>query len=208
MVKALIYEYDGVICDSVDVKTEAFAELYRSFGHEIEEKVIAYHLTHGGVSRFEKFKYYHKEFLGIDLTEEEIYEWADRFSNIVFHRVIDADYIEGAYEFLKRNSSYLLQFICTGTPEKEIKRILKEKGIHRLFNKVCGAPATKRENTQLLLTEYDLRPEEVIFFGDAATDLDAASFLGIRFIGINSNQFSMDIEQYKNFLSLTADLFN
>ena len=58
MIKNIIFDYDGTIADSVNIKTEAFAELYRNYGKDIESKVVKYHLNNGGVSRFEKFKYY------------------------------------------------------------------------------------------------------------------------------------------------------
>ena len=30
--KVIIYDFDGVVCDSVNVKTEAFVKLYKSYG--------------------------------------------------------------------------------------------------------------------------------------------------------------------------------
>ena len=37
-IKAIIYDFDGVICDSVNVKTEAFGEMYAQYGKEIQKK--------------------------------------------------------------------------------------------------------------------------------------------------------------------------
>ena len=33
-----VFDFDGVIADSVEVKTEAFSEIYRSYGDEIVRK--------------------------------------------------------------------------------------------------------------------------------------------------------------------------
>ena len=66
--KSIIFDFDGVIVESNNIKTNAFEGLYKPFGNEIAKKVIEHHVTHGGISRFEKFKLYHKELLGIDLT--------------------------------------------------------------------------------------------------------------------------------------------
>lgn len=203
MVKALIYDYDGVISNSVNVKTEAFAELYRPYGREIEEKVINYHLANGGISRFEKFKYYHKNYLGIDLDEVQIGLLSEKFSQMVLQKVINASYIVGAYDFINNQSNKYIQFICTGTPEEEIKIILEAKGISHLFKAIYGSPLNKRTIVSTILSKYDFKPEEVVFFGDASTDLDAALYCGIRFIGINSDQFGDDIEHYSDFSNLT-----
>ena len=54
--KNIIYDFDGVICDSVNVKTEAFAKIYSEYGHSIVSKVVDYHNLHGGISRYEKIQ--------------------------------------------------------------------------------------------------------------------------------------------------------
>ena len=51
----LVFDFDGVLADSVDIKADAFAELYSPYGSEIVEQVVAHQLANGGMSRFEKF---------------------------------------------------------------------------------------------------------------------------------------------------------
>ena len=38
--KAIIFDFDGVILDSVNVKTKAFELLYEEYGPEIQKKVV------------------------------------------------------------------------------------------------------------------------------------------------------------------------
>ena len=54
----LIFDFDGVILDSVHLKTEAFAELYEKFNNNIVSEVREFHEKNGGMSRFEKIHYY------------------------------------------------------------------------------------------------------------------------------------------------------
>ena len=61
-----------MIAESVNVKTEAFASLYESYGKDVVKKVLQHHLANGGVSRFEKFKIYHKELLNIELNDQNL----------------------------------------------------------------------------------------------------------------------------------------
>jgi beta-phosphoglucomutase-like phosphatase (HAD superfamily) len=77
------FDFDGVILDSVNVKSEAFATLFREFGADIEEKVVAYHLRYGGVSRVEKFRYYYRELLMQPLDDAELKRLCARFSELV-----------------------------------------------------------------------------------------------------------------------------
>ena len=53
MISAIILDFDGVIVDSVGIKGEAFAEIYRRFGEDIAQKVFAHHISNGGMSQFE-----------------------------------------------------------------------------------------------------------------------------------------------------------
>ena len=72
MLKGIIFDFDGVIAESVNVKTQAFKKIYQQYGNEVVSEVIKHHLSNGGISRFEKFKLYHKKFLGKQLSEEQL----------------------------------------------------------------------------------------------------------------------------------------
>ena len=54
--KVLIYDFDGVICDSVGLKTDAFVELYGAENESIQKLVREYHLANGGISRIGTLK--------------------------------------------------------------------------------------------------------------------------------------------------------
>ncbi len=185
-IKAIIYDFDGVICDSVNVKTEAFGEMYAQYGKEIQKKVIDYHLSHGGISRFEKFKYCHKTFLGKELDDKQVKDMGGYFSSLVLQKVIDSPFIPGADLFVSRMVNNYMQFICTGTPEKEIKKILDKRKLTDYFTNIYGSPQTKKEIIQKIVVDYSITTNEMIFFGDALTDYDAALHENVRFVGVRS----------------------
>lgn len=201
----LIYDFDGVICDSVNIKTEAFVEMYHSYGSEIQEKVEAYHLMHGGISRFEKFRYFESQLLGNKVTEAKINDLANRFSASVKEKVIAANYIHGALDFIK-NNKHKKQFICTGTPENEILEIIKAKDIDSYFEKAYGSPSSKSSIIRTILRYCNKSSDECIFFGDAMTDYNAALECSIPFIGIQENPsnniFPKGTKLIKNFVSI------
>ena len=51
-IKAIIFDFDGVIVESLDIKTGAFKKLYEVFSEEIATKVVNHHLINGGISRY------------------------------------------------------------------------------------------------------------------------------------------------------------
>jgi len=184
MNKGIIFDFDGVICDSVNVKTEAFKFMYNEYGKEVVEKVEIYHNQHGGISRYEKFRYFHKEFLGIKLSEEEVFKMAEVFSSIVLQKVIDSDYIPGVIEFIKSRFKNTDLFICTGTPETEILEILESKKIKKYFTGIYGSPKSKVESINLIINNFKIKRDQLEFYGDAMTDYNAAKVTQIKFIGL------------------------
>jgi len=197
MIKAIIFDFDGVIAESVEVKTDAFAELYSAYGKDIIKKVIKYHQENGGVSRFEKIKYYHKEFLNIILKENDIYELAHVFSELVKDRVIDAPYVSGVMDFIKHKFGEYKLFISTGTPTDEIRYILMKRGIDSYFLDVFGSPDIKSKHIKKIIFKHGLNPNEIIFFGDSDTDLQAAEEVGTNFVLVK-NDFNYHISEKYN----------
>ena len=182
-IKAVIFDYDGVIAESVNVKTDAFAELYKPYGMDIVQKVIKHHEANGGVSRFEKFKIYHKNYLKEDITQLEIDVLASKFSNFVLQKVIDSPYVTGVYDFISSNYKNYDFHISTGTPSDEIETILKQKSLRKFFNEVYGSPEKKDSHVKKILKKYSYNKSEVVFIGDALSDRDAARKNDIYFVG-------------------------
>ena len=182
MIKHVFFDFDGVLAESVNVKTEAFRQLYLPFGSDIAEKVVAHHLAHGGMSRFEKIRIYHENFLGSAIKNEDVLVWADRFSKLVLDGVINAPAVNGSLEFLNKFQSEFNMYIITGTPTIEIHEILKKRSWESYFLGAYGSPEKKTHWTEYLINENNLDRTECVFIGDATTDFDAATHSGIHFI--------------------------
>ena len=54
----VFWDFDGVIKDSVDIKSIAFEKLFSIYGTKISKKVRAHHEKNAGVSRFDKIPLY------------------------------------------------------------------------------------------------------------------------------------------------------
>jgi len=202
MNNGIIFDFDGVICDSVNVKTEAFKLMYSQYGKEVVEKVEEYHNEHGGISRYEKFRHFHKEFLGIELNDDDIFRMAEVFSSIVLQKVIDSNYIPGVIKFIKSRYKNTDLFICTGTPETEILEILERKKIKKYFKGIYGSPKSKVEIINLIINNFKITSRQLEFYGDAMTDYKAANITKVKFIGVlnKTTSFPLETTVIKNFL--------
>jgi len=212
-IKNIFFDFDGVIAESVNAKTEAFKEMYLPYGLEIAEKVVDHHLKHGGVSRFEKFRIYHKEFLNKEITNEDVDELAQKFSSLVLDKVINSEEVEGANYFIKKYASKLNFWIITGTPTEEIKIITDKREITSYFIGIHGSPENKKHWTEYLIKKHDLEREEILFLGDATTDYEAAIHskihFGLREAEDNKELFKeYDGLRFEDFYTLENKLIN
>ena len=182
MIKNILFDFDGVICESVDIKTEAFYEMYLMHGKDTAIKVREHHVANGGMSRYDKFQYYEKEFLGKVLTNKKMEELSLTFSSLVKKKVIAAPFTKGALEFLQKHSQEYTCFIVSATPMSEMQEIAKKKNIDQYFQEIFGSPKNKIEWGKHILDTYKLQAEETLFIGDAMSDFNAAKANKMHFL--------------------------
>lgn len=188
MIKAVIFDFDGVLVESADIKTKAFAKLFEREPAQANRAIVEYHLQNAGVSRFEKFKYIYENILKRHLSENEFDGLCERFSGIVTEEVVKAPYVKGADDFLREHNDEFAFFITSGTPASEIADIVKRRSMLRYFKGVYGSPKKKSEMVRDIIAENRFNPPELVYVGDAMSDYEAASVNGVRFIArINDN---------------------
>ncbi len=194
--RAIIFDFDGVILESVDIKTKAFANLFQDYPDKVGE-VVALHVSHGGMSRFEKFERIYRDILQQPLSEEKKTELSKQFSAYVYQGVLASPFVEGAQEFLEKYHQRLPFFIASGTPDGEIKSLVREKGLGRYFKDVLGSPAKKSELILKILKDFNLKNQEVIFVGDSIDDFEGAKEAGVKFIWrTRENNPFKELEKY------------
>ena len=205
--KTLFFDFDGVLADSVEVKTRAFAELFKPYGRKILEKVVDHHRANGGMTRKNKFIHYYEEFLDRSLDEDGLNSLCRKFSSLVVDQVVASDEIPGALNFVKRWYRSIPCFIVSATPDDEIIEIVKQRNLSGYFREVLGSGRTKTENLAYLIEKYNIVPEASIFYGDAASDYQAAKDCDVNFFGILPGpdapllKIAPDIEWALNFTS-------
>ena len=182
VLKGIIFDFDGVIAESVQIKTGAFVALYAPYGPDIIKKVVDHHEANGGMSRFKKIKLYHKSYLNKIITDREITELANQFSKMVINKVIASPYVPGALEFIQSSYKKYKLFISSGTPTDEINKILIARKISGYFTEVYGSPELKKDHVADICKKNNLQSYEIIFFGDAIEDIEAAAYHEVQFV--------------------------
>jgi phosphoglycolate phosphatase-like HAD superfamily hydrolase len=179
--KIIFWDFDGVIKESVDIKTKIFITLFQQYGKKMIEKVKLHHEANGGVSRFAKFRIY-LEWANKEVTTERIQALNEEFSLLSFKGVVNAPWVPGAEEYLRNNPNNQLFVVVSATPKEELVSILQKLRLNDIFIDIYGSPITKKDAIAEVLQKRHLTPENAIVIGDSIVDQEAATVNHVPFI--------------------------
>ena len=179
----IVFDCDGVLLESVDVKTRAFARIGGEYGAEARDRLVAHHVMHGGVSRYRKFEWLYREVLGRSISEEELEALNEKFVRYAYDEVMRCPMVPGAQETLDRWHGRVPMCVASGAPHVELNQVLEARGLSRYFVGIKGSPPGKADLLRNIVVETGARPSDSIMVGDAGTDQYAAETVRTRFYG-------------------------
>ena len=180
--RAVVFDFDGVVLESADVKTDAFVELFAHLPADQVESVRRHHLDNMGISRFKKFAWIFENLLGKAITDHESQSLGVRFSDIALARILVAPFVPGAREALEALAPRYPLFVASGTPDGELKDIVARRDLGGFFREVWGTPTEKPQILADLMARHDLAADQVLFIGDGMSDYKAARATGVHFL--------------------------
>lgn len=184
---ALVFDCDGVILDSASLKRSAFADFYRDEPEPLRSAILAYLARGGGQPRDVKFHHIEAHILGRPISDSRIRWLSAQFAERVEARVAKAPTIPGAIEFLKHWRGHKPLYLLSATPQEELHRIARQRGLSALFDEVIGAPPDKANGLLNLITRHGHTAERTVMIGDSYNDYRAARSNSTRFIGVLPN---------------------
>lgn len=171
----MIFDCDGVVLNSNLIKTNAFYEAAIPYGVDAANALINYHVQHGGVSRYKKFKYFFHEILGRSKVDDsELDSVLKNYQLLVKAGLQDCEVCSGLHE-LRRMYPKARWLIASGGDQKELRELFENRGLAELFDGgIYGSPASKEEIVEDQISLVNIIGP-VIFFGDSRYDYDVAS---------------------------------
>lgn len=166
-----IFDCDGVILNSNNIKSDAFYDSVADYGENFSREFVEYHKENGGISRFEKFKYFFENILKRLPRENEIQNLLDRFAKICDEKLSSCSLVPGVKEFLVRIDSDKTKVVISGGIETEIRKAFRQKDIEKEFAQILGSPITKNKHMQNLNFSPLLKK---VYFGDSLLDYEVA----------------------------------
>jgi len=194
--RIVFWDFDGVIKDSIEVKTLAYESLFKHYGLELSMRVRKFHEDNGGVSRFDKIPLF-LNWAGESADLHKVKLFCDRFSQSVVQAVIDSPWVLGAREYLLNHYRQQCFVLVTATPQAEIEQILISIGLFDCFRMVSGSPTSKKYAIENALKLFNLPPSDALLIGDSETDLMAAKATSIRFL-LRRTQYNVPLHHVCN----------
>ena len=177
----IFFDFDGVIKDSVEIKTNCFYEMFLPHGEKLAKKVKEHHLKNSGKSRYEKIPLYLK-WAGFSLTPSLENRYLENFKSKVVDDVINSKWVKGVEKFLKMNVYSQSFYLVTATPQEEIELILSKIGLNDVFSSYFGSPLNKAKALDKIISSKALLRNKCSMIGDADADLEAARINKIDFV--------------------------
>lgn len=183
----ILWDFDGVILDSMKIKAEGFKSIFSHYPLEAIAQIEAYHYANGGVSRFEKIRYFYEKILKQQISEDEIQKLANDFAASIAEHLFDKEnLIDDAVLFIKGNYDKYNFHIVSGAEHHELERLCDVFEITKYFITTEGSPTKKNDLIKNILKKYGYAPKETILIGDSINDYEAAKANQIRFYGYNN----------------------
>ena len=180
----VLMDFDGVIVDSVRLKAQAFLDVYADEPVPALERVLAYVSGHGGVTRSVKFAHLERHVFGRSADAASIERLCALYAQRVHEAVVGCPLVGGAERFVRHASRMTELHLISGTPHDELVDIVTRRGLAGCFTSIHGAPATKRAAFAAILAGYGHASQRLVAVGDALTEYEAATALGIAFVGV------------------------
>ena len=204
MKKTVLWDFDGVILDSMKVRDWGFEQIFKSFNQELIDKLLIFHKKNGGLSRYVKIRYFYEKLLSKSISKEQVDEYAENFSFLMKMELIKSEnLILDSLNYIKNNYEKYNFHIVSGSDQEELRFLCKELKISQYFKSIHGSPTPKIQLVSKLLENYEYDIDKTCLIGDSSNDYEAASINNIKFYNYNNikiNKLGTEILTFSNFI--------
>jgi len=205
VIKNILWDFDGVILDSMPIRDYGFRKIFENYSKELVEEFIKYHRINGGLSRFHKIKYFYNELLGKEIDKIEINNYAGKFSLIMKEQLVNPKYlISDSVYFIKKNYKNYNFHIVSGSEHNELNYLCAKLGLTKYFISINGSPTPKNDLVKNLILKEKYDKNQTILIGDSINDYEASKINSIKFYGFNNKE--LENKSYKYIINFGENL--
>jgi phosphoglycolate phosphatase len=205
--KIMVFDFDGVIIDSTEVKVDEYRSLFSQFTNNEAtlNQIINIYRNSAGIPRETTLKKVFKEFLYKTLSDQEVENLSLDYSKRIFQRLDAIEPLKGFLEYLTIHKK-INKHIISGAPNSDVSYLIKKLNITKHFKSIKGGPLNKKNEITNIRKLAKVKAKDIVYFGDQNNDYIAAKSAGVGFIGINagSNLDTMECKKFLDFEKLIA----
>ncbi|HLE73448.1 MAG TPA: HAD family hydrolase [Anaerolineales bacterium] len=181
MIKALIFDFDGLIVDTELPDYESWQQVYRQHGCELAVEAWGQIVGGTGASDFDPHSHLER-LCGQELDREEI--WINR-RKLYLDSITQQPILPGVLEILESAERLGLGLgVASSSPENWVRGHLARLGLYQRFDTIKTAEDVERTkpHPQLYLAAMDalgIEPSEGIVFEDSPNGVKAAKSAGL-----------------------------
>ena len=208
-IKNILWDFDGVILDSMKVRDWGFIEIFKKFNKDEVDKLIEYHRENGGLSRYVKIRYFYENILERPIKKEEVLDYAENFSFLMKTKLTDkSNLIQDSVRFIQGKFNDYNFHIVSGSDQEELRFLCHELDLSKFFLSIHGSPTAKKTLVKDLISNFNYDKNKTILIGDSINDYDAAVKNDIDFYGYNeitldnlSKFYIHDFNEFNSYLN-------
>ena len=216
MLRAVIFDFDGVIADSEILHLRAFNRTMSAYGIEISKE--EYFRDYLGLTDRDLLETLNKE-KHLNLNQKQVEQLLEgkkqAFETLAQN---ECKIIEGVGEFLQMLKDNSIQMaICSGALLPEIEMILKANQLRDFFDVIVSAEQIKRgkpypDGFELTLkklnikSESKIRPCECIVIEDSHWGLQAAKAAGMHTVAVTNSYDAQQLALAEKIVARLSDL--
>lgn len=166
MLKAIVFDFDGVIADTFQLNVDIARE------QKIKFTLKDFRDHHNG-NIWEKPV--------IQFTKEDL-----KYGFAEYHSRLDTKHLFPVKKQIAKLAKKCKLYIISSSPERSIEKFLKLTEISKYFEKILGyyAHKSKVEKFRMIFRKYRLKPQECIFVTDSLGDLREAKKVGVPTVAV------------------------
>ena len=187
MIKCVVFDFDGTLIESNEIKRRTFYEVTKNLvdADILLDKILSY------PDSGDRYDIFDTLIIELKLVREVFVsasKLSDSYTKICEYEISRAPEIKGAVKTIKELRSLGVKiFISSATPEITLQKIIDMRGWKDMINMALGSPDSKIDHLQTILTKNKYSISEVVYVGDSEIDRDAALLVGCRFVGIGKD---------------------
>jgi phosphoglycolate phosphatase-like HAD superfamily hydrolase len=190
VIKCVVFDFDGTLVHSNDIKREAFFAIARPWDPSGDIVTEVYDRW-PAADRYEKTRRIAQALVDREMlpAETSVEDWgerlADDYTSYCENAITVCPEMPGATLALRELTGRGLSlYVNSGTPTDPLQQLIVRRGWAPFFRAVYGAEASKADNLRKASRDSGAARHEIVHVGDQLDDLRGAEQFGCHFVAM------------------------